>query len=532
MAGIWMTTSEAAEHLGISVSTLYRMEKRGQVSPIRTAGGQRRFSKEELDTYLLASEERRSPCNPREYIQPDEEPPAVKDACAPLLFEMEDNVDGLIAALKSKEFAGTGASAQQYDLGKSVRDWLDQWDFRKSNTKLYTHGFHTYPAMFIPQVARKILLEFSGERQHVLDPFCGSGTTLVESRLLNRHATGVELNPLAVLIAEVKTTAIETERLLEALSNVLQRYSENGDGNVSLPDFKNRSFWFSKKISAEIARILEAISRCPDEPIQKFFKVCLSEIIREVSFTRYGEFKLFRDPRKISGDFFPDVLHKFFQKSIENIRGMAEFADAVGKGDSTTVKVIHGDARKQHMPASSVDLILTSPPYGDSRTTVAYGQFSRLPAQWFGLPDRYTTKLDSLLLGGGKNNRQKKNLFARSQTLESIYYCIREKDEKRSAEVLSFYSDFLKCMQWLATALRPLGHMVFVVGNRTVKGIVIRMDTIILEIAETLGLNPKALLYRNIPNKRMPSKNSPTNIKGAKSKTMTRESIVILQRPA
>jgi len=72
--------------------------------------------------------------------------------------------------------------------------------------------------------------------------------------------------------------------------------------------------------------------------------------------------------------------------------------------------------------------------------------------------------------------------------------------------------------------------MIFVVGNRTVKNVVVRMDTIIVELADTLGLKPKAILYRSIPNKRMPSKNSPTNKPGQTSNTMTKESIVVLQK--
>jgi len=82
------------------------------------------------------------------------------------------------------------------------------WDFDGAKTKPYTHGFHTYPAMFIPQVARRLLLTYSKKKDTVCDIFCGSGTALVESRLLSRNSYGIDLNPLATFLARVKTTPI------------------------------------------------------------------------------------------------------------------------------------------------------------------------------------------------------------------------------------------------------------------------------------------------------------------------------------
>jgi hypothetical protein len=107
-----------------------------------------------------------------------------------------------------------------------VFDWIDEWDFRNCQTKQYTHGFHTYPATFIPQIAKKLISVFSTEGDTVCDIFCGSGTTLVESSLLNRNAIGIELNPLAVLIAKVKTTPVEPAILKSDLIEILSCYND------------------------------------------------------------------------------------------------------------------------------------------------------------------------------------------------------------------------------------------------------------------------------------------------------------------
>ncbi len=71
-----------------------------------------------------------------------------------------------------------------YQEDADIADWIWEWDFKGSDTKTYTHGIHAYPAMFIPQVARKLISKYSKEGDTVLDIFCGSGTTLVESMLL------------------------------------------------------------------------------------------------------------------------------------------------------------------------------------------------------------------------------------------------------------------------------------------------------------------------------------------------------------
>ena len=88
------------------------------------------------------------------------------------------------------------ASEQVYFYKLRVED--SSWDYRGESTKSLTHGFHSYPAMMIPQVARRLIEKYSKEGDILLDPFCGSGSVLVEARLARRYSWGIDLNPLAI----------------------------------------------------------------------------------------------------------------------------------------------------------------------------------------------------------------------------------------------------------------------------------------------------------------------------------------------
>src|SRR3989338_5628578 len=114
------------------------------------------------------------------------------------------------------------------------------WDFRGADTKYYTHGLHSYPAMMIPQVASRLIKENLGNGNSILDPFCGSGTVLVESMIVNKNSYGVDINPLAKIISESKTTLYDIDELKEAAIELLQRIESTR--NIEAPSFFNIDF--------------------------------------------------------------------------------------------------------------------------------------------------------------------------------------------------------------------------------------------------------------------------------------------------
>ncbi len=403
------------------------------------------------------------------------------------------------------------------------------WDFNGEKTKSYTHGIHTYPAMFIPQVARRLLQTYSKEGETVCDIFCGSGTALVESRLLDRNSYGIDLNPLAIFLARVKTTEVESKTLQKEYFNLIYKIKNIKDNEIQKPEFLNIDFWFKDKVVVELAKIKKAIKEIKNEKIKNFFMVAFSETVRLSSNTKNGEFKLVRiRPDKLK-DFNPTVLEIFKKKVENNIQGMVEFNKDVNK--KTWTKIIYGDSSKDNgIKSNSIDFILTSPPYGDSRTTVAYGQFSRLSAQWIGIFDEpnKASNVDKELLGGvaTKNLQHKLN----SDYLKESLNKIAKKDEKRAKDVLSFYLDLNDCLKQAYKILKPNKYLALVIGNRLVKQVRIPTDFIIAELGEQIGFTCEDIIVRNIPNKRMPKKNSPTNIVGELEETMNKESIVILRK--
>ena len=103
-------------------------------------------------------------------------------------------------------------------------------------------------------------------------------------------------------------------------------------------------------------------------------------------------------------------------------------------------------------------------------------------------------------------------------------------DIERAGDVYSFYVDLDAALQSVARKTKSGGYQFWVVGNRTVKNELLQTDVIIAELAPQYGLVPLYTVDRNIPNKVMPSLNSPTNITGVKGSTMTMEHIVILRK--
>ena len=409
-----------------------------------------------------------------------------------------------------------------------IKNRQEDWDYYNAFTKRATHRYHNYPAMMIPQVAERLITTYGKNARLLFDPYCGTGTSLVEANLQGINAIGTDLNPLARLIAETKTSVID----LKDLDKYLNLYNDetflfhyNLNGKTHIPVFKNIDFWFSKPVQKKLAFIKDFIDKISDKKIKKFFYVAFSETVRESSYTRNGEFKLYRMTERQRKNFNPDVFGMMRQKLMRNRKGLIEFIHLLpdkqvfSKIESFNTVYSTGPITEQ-----SVDIVVTSPPYGDSRTTVAYGQFSRLSNQWLGIENAH--QLDNELMGGKKTSIQKFGI----KKLDHIIEKISQIDPKRASEVYSFYADYKQSIKNVAKTIKAGGYACYVVGNRTVKGIRLPTDEFTKIFFEQNGFSHIETYIRKIPHKRMPKKNSPTNIPGKTQSTMNNEYIVIMKK--
>ena len=405
----------------------------------------------------------------------------------------------------------------------------ESWDFRSSNTKEYTHCFHSYPAMMIPQIARRLLNQYGVQGEWLLDPYCGTGTSLVEASIFGMHSVGCDINPLVRLIATVKLTSISLEQLDTILNEVNDSIFQIAFGAEDLPespipDIQNMDYWFSTEVIKYLAYLLGVINKIENEAVRNFMTVAFSETVREVSYTRTSSFKLHRMQKQKLENYDPDVFGIFSKKLNRNRQGLAEYLEIRKDVEASicaanTVKGEHPLPR----PLGGYNLVITSPPYGDSQTTVAYGQFSRLPAEWLGMSD--ARKIDKIAMGGYHH----KETLSDTPVTKAIEE-IRSIDKKRSNDVSAFYIDLSRSINSVAKTLSQRSTICYVVGNRRVKDIQLPTDEFVVSAFDKHGFSHKETIVRNIPNKRMPVKNSPSNIPGQTSTTMQEEYIVVCQR--
>jgi len=395
-------------------------------------------------------------------------------------------------------------------------------DFSEFRAKEGRHKIHDYPAMLHYKVVEYLLKEFGQESAVLYDPFCGSGVSLVEGLKQNKNVIGTDINPLALLISDVRTQNFTVEELENTFLTIRKMFLES---EPDIPKVKNIEYWFKENVIEDLGKLRNVLKSFMNTTTFKFFLVVFSQTVRNVSNNRKGEFKRYRiEPSKLL-NYSPNVWDEFekvFYEYVESYKENSLPANA-------TKKLLLLDVRK---PLDfSADIVITSPPYGDSRTTVAYGEFSSFSLEWLKGLNPYgdvELDLDRLSLGGNNcSNSISQDVSNYIKTLKDILFQV---DEKRAKTVLSYFDDLYLSSKNIANTVNKNGTIIFVVGNRKVKGIQIQTDIAIKEFFESLGCRHVGTYIRKISNKRMPSINSPTNKSGETQETMSEEFIVVMKK--
>lgn len=402
------------------------------------------------------------------------------------------------------------------------------WDFKYAK-KDGIHKLGKYPATMVAPMQYELLRSVIGNRTNLtlLDPFCGSGTSLVEGINLGLDVIGIDINPYAILLSEVKTKIYEDCEVDSGITQIMNLLNSS-TFTYNQHSFDNIEKWFTKSIIDKLSKIKCAIEVEKNQEIRKFFWVCLSEVIYKYSNDRTSTFKLHvktkEDIKKIKTDCI-----EFFIKIIEKNRGFLHVKNN-NMSLSNNVNLMYGDSKDslKHINHNSVDIICTSPPYGDNATTVTYGQFSILFLKWISQQDLKGTKevlntyseIDNISLGGNKKDEGYNNNFV------EIKRYVNTLTEGKQRKVINFFNDYYQVLINMQRVLKNNGYLLMTTGNRKVDGLEQPLDKITIEIANSLGLKLVKKFDRKILNKSMPLRVSNICDKGA-VRSMEKEDVLI-----
>jgi len=248
-----------------------------------------------------------------------------------------------------------------------------------------THGFHAYPARMHPAIARSLVASFRPRDELVLDPFCGSGTVVLEAYLAGRPAVGVDLNPLALRIAEVKTdrrVAASRARFLERVTAAATASEARVRARVAVraPLSPAEARWYDPHVLKELAGLREEIVACTEERDRRAMEVVLSSIV--VKFSRQ---RADTDEREVQKRIRKGLVTEFFVRKANELVERWEALEASLPPDARPPRLVLGDAlelRRVLGKRLRTDLIISSPPYGG---TYDYDRHHARRLPWLGL---------------------------------------------------------------------------------------------------------------------------------------------------
>lgn len=408
----------------------------------------------------------------------------------------------------------------------------------------YTHLIHSYPAKLLCNIPYYFLkTEYFCPRDGiVLDPFCGTGTVLLEAVLSGREALGADANPLAVLISEVKTTYIAKEVLLETLSTIIKRAERCREVYVVDSLIKG---WFSDSTINQLGHLQHAIEKVKNNSQRKFLLLCLSNLVRKVSYAdstisvpvHLNPFRFAKGSDRRAAASFKletlkavDVYDKYENICRLNIERVASLEPFKG---SLKSKVISNDARRltrtlmsdELIKDESIDLILTSPPYAGAQK---YIRASRLNLYWLGEKDSEAIRiLNEQTIG--REDFHKKDYSQKIETgidaadtiLRKLY---SEGKYERACIVGTYLNEMKKALDESYRVLKIGGYIILVIGNNKVCGLSFDTQDYLTTYLQQKGMKLKFKLIDDIKSYGMMTKRNKTADK------ISSEWILVLQK--
>lgn len=275
------------------------------------------------------------------------------------------------------------------------------WNFKRYRLT-GIDNIHWYPANFIPQIPSILVANLSKPNSVILDLFCGSGTTLVESARLGRIGIGIDINPLACLITKVKTTYIDPSKLEILLNKYEYLLSDEKNNSVLIPDFPNKNKWFHEATLNDLGNIFYFINNEDQIKIRNLLLVCFSAVLKKCCtqkdhYTYVADNMFPKEDETLICISAKNVFLNQLKKTINalvNYYNNIEIQDINPKEILSKCKVYNEDTRlAKSINDEAIDLIVTSPPYAN---VTDYTTGNRLSFYWLNLGNMQKFKEDEI----------------------------------------------------------------------------------------------------------------------------------------
>lgn len=344
------------------------------------------------------------------------------------------------------------------------------WDFADAPQSDGIHTVHAYPAKFIPQIPRQLIeILPPGDDQWVMDPFCGSGTTLVEAQAARVSSIGVDLHPLATLISRVKTTPLADGCAAEGRAVAIRAQKAFTSGGVTVPDIPRLDHWFVRPVQLSLAALISEIDLVGDIHVRDALRVAFSSIVVRVSNqdsdTRYAAVQ-----KRVSVD---DVWTNFERAVVGLDRALKDHMRRASPLASCRVVTHDLTTLEPDAVMDKVGLVVTSPPYPNA---YEYWLYHKYRMYWLGFDP----------------------IAVREREIGARPHFFKKKPHTEH----DFGRQMGACFRLLARVMVPGSFACFLVGDSLIHGRLIDNSAILRAAATPLGFETVAVIDRTIPRKR------------------------------
>lgn len=413
-------------------------------------------------------------------------------------------------------------------------------DFRRlvpclSTAERATHLLHPYPAKLLMHIPFFFLANSILSRQGdiVADPFCGSGTVLLEAQLARRHAIGADSNPLARLLTTVKTSPVPTPTLDSATDHLLGRIPKESQNGT--PDVVNLEHWFYPHVIRQLQCLYEAIEATNQEKVRDFFRVCFSNCVKRVSLSdprlsvpvrlRLGQYpeghslreKTDAHMRRLRRINVITIFKEILNSNRKRIASIEPFADEL-----PTARIVSYDARSfdgynnatslsnGELFSDQVQLVITSPPYPGAQK---YIRSSCLSLGWLGLcrsNELRKYKIETI----GREEFRKSDYTKFSKTglcaADRILMDIHTENPIRATIASTYLREMRDSIEEVWRNLKVGGYFVLVAANNQICGREFKTQHYLRMIAEETGFRTVLRLIDNIRSRGLMTKRNKT----------------------